>query len=127
MNYMQEVEEGVKVFVEKGDLGGLMDCVKEKILQSYKNGLEAGRAEQGRYRGRALQDVRFENTPAFKQHTGLQSGGRAKQLLDGLTRFIEGTEKMAGNPAVRQAIRSWKPQGKRRGKSPRRTHDLRGV
>jgi hypothetical protein len=44
MSYMQEVEEGVKVFIEKGDAGGLIEFVKEKVLESYKNGLKAGRA-----------------------------------------------------------------------------------
>ncbi len=46
---MQEVEEGVKVFIEKGDFGGLIDFVKEKVLESYKNGLKAGGGKQGEY------------------------------------------------------------------------------
>ena len=63
----------------------------------------------GQLTGYAPQDIRFENTRAFKDHTNPKSAGRGKELLDGLTQFIEETEKLQKNPAVLQTIRSWNP------------------
>ena len=60
----------------------------------------------GKLTGYAPQDVRYESTRAFQDHTDPKTAGRGKELVDGVTRFVEETETLAANPAVLQAIRS---------------------
>ena len=59
-----------------------------------------------RFSGKTLQDVRYESTPAFADHTDHQSAALGKELVDGVTCFVQETEKLAKNPAALQAIRS---------------------
>jgi hypothetical protein len=60
----------------------------------------------GKLTGYAPQDVRYESTRAFQDHTDPKSAGRGRVLVDGVTRFVEETERLAKHPAALQAIRS---------------------
>ncbi len=60
----------------------------------------------GKLTGYAPQDVRYESTRAFQDHTNPKSAGRGKELMDGVTRFVEESEILAKNPAALEAIRS---------------------
>ncbi|MCZ6546862.1 MAG: hypothetical protein O6837_01920 [Deltaproteobacteria bacterium] len=62
----------------------------------------------GKLTGYAPQNVRYENTRAYQLHTDPKAAGRGKDLVDGITRFVEETENLAKNPAALKAIRSAK-------------------
>ena len=41
MNYLRDVERDLKALLEEGDMAKVIRFVKEKALESYRNGLEA--------------------------------------------------------------------------------------
>jgi len=63
----------------------------------------------GKVTGYALQDVRFENTRAFHDHTDVKAVERGRYLMSGLTQFVKETVALQNNVDALQAIRSWKP------------------
>lgn len=67
---------------------------------------QESRSFLSRLTGFALQDVRYEGTRAFQQHTAKESAGRGRELLDGATHLIDETEKLADDAGAVQAIRA---------------------
>ena len=41
MNYIRDLERDLRALLEEGDTGKVIRFVKEKALESYRNGLEA--------------------------------------------------------------------------------------
>ena len=76
------------------------------LLQFYSPEMKVFLAKMTGY---ALQDVRFENTQAFKHHTDVKAIGRGKYLVDGLTQFVEETVELQNNAGALQRLKSWKP------------------
>jgi hypothetical protein len=76
------------------------------LLQFYSPEMKAF---LGKMTGYALQDVRFENTRAFQDHTDIKATGRGKYLVDGLTQFVEATVALQNNAGALRTIKSWKP------------------
>src|SRR5215471_924108 len=41
MNYIRDVERDLRALLDEGDMGKVIRFVKEKVLESYRNGLDA--------------------------------------------------------------------------------------
>jgi hypothetical protein len=57
--------------------------------------------------GMALDEVRYENTQAYRDHTNPKSGMRGKELIAGTLAVLEETEKLSHNGAVLECIRPY--------------------
>ena len=41
MTYIRDVERDLRALLDEGDMGKVIQFVKEKVLESYRNGLDA--------------------------------------------------------------------------------------
>jgi len=41
MNYIRDLERDLRALLDEGDMGKVIRFVKEKVLESYRNGLDA--------------------------------------------------------------------------------------
>jgi len=57
--------------------------------------------------GYALDEARYENTQAYKDHTKPTAGYRGSELIKGTERFIEETEQLATKEEVLQTIQDF--------------------
>lgn len=57
--------------------------------------------------GMALDEVRYENTQAYRDHTNPKSGMRGKELIAGTLAVLEETERLSQNGAVLECIRQY--------------------
>lgn len=50
MGYIQDIERDVRGLLDAGDTDSVVSFVKEKVLESYKNGIEEGKKPRSRKR-----------------------------------------------------------------------------
>ena len=64
--------------------------------------------------GYALDEVRYEGTQAYKDHTKPAAANRGKVLIDGAERFIAETEQLAKKEEVRRMLKNFDEKLKRK-------------
>ncbi len=67
--------------------------------------------------GYALDEVRYEETQAYKDHTKPTAANRGKVLIDGAERFIAETEQLAKKEEVRRMLKNFDENLKSKGAS----------